>query len=98
MCWFKKKSRQEIATYQKNEVPPEPSIRSDAEAVLWSEDKKCFCEIYFEYGCYKYNAEQLYYDDFIGYYWSPMPRSFASFFDTFDRAKKAAEYFLQGIE
>lgn len=96
MCWFKRKNKQIILTYQKQETPPDAPINEEAVAVVWSEDKKSFGEIFFKNGTYKYSCSHLYYDDdFTGYYWGSIYSGFASFFDTVDKAKQAAEDLMQ---
>ena len=94
---FKKKKQ--CFDYHKTETPPEPTLSSDALVVVWNKDKMQFCEIFYNSraGAYVYRGYGLFYDEFYtGYYWGMMDDGFASFFDTFERAKQAAEDFLDG--
>lgn len=96
MCWLKKKNKQIIPAYKKQETPPEAPISDDAVAVIWNEDKKSYGEVLFSKGVYKYECWQLCYDeDFVGYYWTPIYSKSASFFDTLEKAKQAAEEILK---
>lgn len=96
MCWIKK-NRQNFDVYKKQETPPEAPISEEAVAVVWSEDKKSFGEIFYRHGAYTYSCFSLDYDeDFIGYYWNPVYTKTTSLFDTLEKAKQAAEDTMQG--
>ena len=77
---------------------PEPPLSPETIYTVWAEDKQKFCEVTkHDSGAFVYNAMMLDYDEYSNqYYWFPTGNSFASYFDTAEKAKQAAEDFLQG--
>ena len=97
MCWLKRKNKKIPVEYAKQEIPPKAPVSENALAVVWSEDKKSFGEVYFKNGTYRYSCWSLYYDeDYTGCYWEPIFGDSTSFFDAPDKAKQAAQEALKG--
>lgn len=77
---------------------PVPPLNADALYTIWSDNKERFCQVTeHSSGVFVYNGMAMEYDDYTNkYYWRPVGNGFASFFDTPEKAKQAAEDFLQG--